>query len=74
MSLIKVMKCGLLIDGTGKPPLVNAVVVIKDSEILEVGEDVQIPSGAQTIDADGMVIMPGLMNLHTHLASVEAPG
>lgn len=71
--MIKAVKCGLLIDGTGSPPLVSAVVVIKDSKILKVGKDVQIPSGAQNIDADGMVVMPGLMNLHTHLASIEAP-
>ena len=35
----KVLKGGALIDGTGKPPIENAVVVIKGSKIIDVGKE-----------------------------------
>jgi imidazolonepropionase-like amidohydrolase len=68
------VKGGRLIDGTGNPPAKNVTVLIEDSQIVQVGDHVQTPNDAKVIDADGMTIMPGLMNAHTHLASVEAPG
>jgi imidazolonepropionase-like amidohydrolase len=69
----KAIKNGTLIDGTGKTPLENSVVVIDGSKITAVGKvgEVQIPSDAQIIDAAGKVVMPGLMDLHVHLGNVE---
>ncbi|NIM46212.1 MAG: amidohydrolase family protein [Nitrososphaeria archaeon] len=71
---VKAIKAGKLIDGTGNPPIENAVVVVKGSRIEAVGEEVKVPSHAQVIDADGKNVMPGLLDIHVHLASVEAPG
>jgi len=69
----KVVKGGNLIDGTGKPPIENSVIVIEGSRIAEVGKEgeVQIPSDAQVIDAAGKTVMPGLMDVHVHLGNVE---
>ena len=64
-----VVRNGTLIDGTGAAPRSNVVLVIKDGRILELGSetDVEIPSNATVIDADGGTILPGLVDTHTHL-------
>jgi imidazolonepropionase-like amidohydrolase len=69
----KVVKGGNLIDGTGRSPIENSVIVIEGSRIIEVGKegDVRIPSDAQVIDAAGKTVMPGLMDIHVHLGNVE---
>ena len=47
----------------------SGVLVIKDGKISAVGneEDVRIPSSANVIDASGKVIMPGLVDPHSHI-------
>ena len=59
---------GILIDGTGKPPLQDAAIVIRDGRIAEVGRrtEVPIPQGAEVIDAKGKAILPGLIDGHCH--------
>ena len=60
-----------LIDGTGSAPLPNATALVEGGSIVDVGsaDSVQIPEGAETIDASGMALMPGLIDTHDHLAS-----
>jgi imidazolonepropionase-like amidohydrolase len=65
-----------LIDGTGAPPLPNALFVISDERILSVGpataEAVKtLPSGTQVITADGKWIIPGLIDAHVHAESED---
>jgi dihydroorotase len=43
-----------------------ADVVISDGAIAEVGAGLS-RAGAQVVDADGLVLLPGLVDLHTHL-------
>ena len=59
-----------IIDGTGKAPLANGVVVITDGRIAAVGAlgEVAIPDGAKRIDARGKYVIPGLMDANVHLA------
>jgi imidazolonepropionase-like amidohydrolase len=42
------------------------VVLVQGSRILDVGsaKDVDVPEGAEMIDAKGKTVMPGLMDLH----------
>ena len=58
----------LLIDGTGSPPIPNAVVIIEKDKIRYVGKakSAKIPKGATIIDLQGKVIIPGLINAHVH--------
>ena len=56
-----------IIDGTGKPAIENATLVIRNGRILDVGTRVKIPAGAERIDATGKTIIPGLINAHGHL-------
>ena len=59
---------GTLIDGTGRPPVEDAVVVFAGGRIQEVGKrgEVTMPRGAQVIDAKGKTILPGLIDGHCH--------
>ena len=72
---VKALKGGTLIDGTGARPLRDSVIVIQDSKITEVGEagQVRIPAGAEVINAGGSVVMPGLIDCHTHIGLVMTP-
>jgi imidazolonepropionase-like amidohydrolase len=60
---------GQLIDGTGRPPISDAVVVLQDGRITYAGPKVDSPPAApdvQTIDARGGSILPGLVEAHFH--------
>jgi N-acyl-D-aspartate/D-glutamate deacylase len=58
-----VVRNGLLVDGTGAPPR-RADVSIDAGVIVEVGTDVG--RGHREIDADGLLVTPGFVDLHTH--------
>ena len=60
---------GILLDGTGGPPRHDQTVLIQGERIVAVGpaDTVKVPPGAQTIDATGMTIMPGLINSNQHI-------
>jgi imidazolonepropionase-like amidohydrolase len=51
------------------PPIAHGVLVIKSGKIVAVGEQgkVQIPAGAKIQDASGKVIMPGIVDSHSHI-------
>ena len=54
---------GLIVDGTGSEP-VHGSIGIKDGRIVAVGD---VPGdAARTIDADGKVVAPGFIDVHTH--------
>jgi imidazolonepropionase-like amidohydrolase len=60
---------GRLVDGTGRPAVPDAVVLIQDGRISYAGPAAgagRIPSGTRTIDARGGTIMPGLVEAHFH--------
>ncbi len=56
-----------IIDGTGKPAIENATLLIRDGRIEAVGKRVKVPAGAEKIDATGKTIIPGLINAHGHV-------
>ena len=64
---------GRLIDGTGRPAIENAVVVLKDGKIAAAGPaaSTPVPAGAQIIDAKGKSVLPGLWEMHAHFEQVE---
>ncbi len=66
---ITVFKNGLLIDGKGNAAKPHQTVIIGNGKINWVGDDVKaaIPNGANIIDLNGKVIMPGLVMLHEHM-------
>jgi N-acyl-D-amino-acid deacylase len=57
------IKNGMVVDGTGFARY-RADVAVKDGKIAEIG---RIGGGAdKTIDADGLFVGPGIIDLHTH--------
>ena len=62
-----------VIDGTGRPPLSNATVVVSGKRIVAVGPAAQVvvPSGATRIDVRGKYLLPGLWDMHAHYEQVE---
>ena len=55
---------GTVVDGTGAPP-VRADVVVDGDRVRTIGPDAGV--GADTvIDATGMLVTPGFVDLHTH--------
>jgi len=65
---VSVLTGGVLIDGTGSPPLPDAVVVVRDDRIAAAGrrDEVAVPAGATVTDVRGATIMPGVFNAHVH--------
>lgn len=41
-------------------------VLVQDGRIAAVGENLQAPPGAQVVDAQGMTLMPGMIDCHVH--------
>ncbi len=64
-----VVKNGQLVDGTGRPAIPNAAVIITDGIISYAGPAAEAPpvADARIIDAKGGTIMPGLIEAHIHL-------
>ena len=63
MAYDLVIQNGMVVDGTGFPRY-RADVAIKDGRIAEVGR-IRGAAGA-TIDAEGRVVAPGFIDIHTH--------
>ncbi|HEU0179469.1 MAG TPA: amidohydrolase family protein [Blastocatellia bacterium] len=62
-----------VIDGKGGEPS-KQTVVIRGDRIEAVGPKVEPPAGARRIDAEGMTLLPGLFDLHTHLPYSSVSG
>lgn len=66
---------GTLIDGSGKEPLKNSVILVENCKIKKVGQegDVRIPKNSEIIDIYKMTIMPGLIDTHIHICMDGEP-
>lgn len=66
---VVVLRAARLIDGTGTAPIDNAVVIVTDDKITEVGsaDKVSIPQAAKVIDLGEATLLPGFIDAHTHL-------
>ena len=59
-----VIRGGTVVDGTGKPSR-TADVAVDDGIITAVG-DLETAAAQRTIDADGLLVTPGVGDMHTH--------
>jgi imidazolonepropionase-like amidohydrolase len=67
-----VLRAARLVDGRGGPVLSPAMVRVEGERIAEVGRSVAVPAGARTVDLGDATLLPGLVDLHTHLT--DRPG
>ena len=60
---------GRLIDGTGRPPIENAVIIIENGRFKAIGnaQSLPVPADAEVVDVAGKTVMPGFMDGHGHL-------
>src|SRR5262249_15609387 len=76
MSTLRAIRCGTLWDGTGAPPLRAATIVVDGGRIETVGPvaETPIPAGAEVEDWSDRVVMPGLVDAHSHISIVPGDG
>src|SRR5262249_36761739 len=62
-----------LIDGTGKPAIPDAAVIVESGRIVAAGPraSVRVPASATVFDARGKTLLPGLWDMHAHFEQVE---
>jgi len=62
-----------LIDGTGRPAVPNSTVVIRNGRIVAAGAagKVALRSHIRVVHAEGLFLLPGLWEMHSHYSGVE---
>jgi imidazolonepropionase-like amidohydrolase len=70
---VKAFTGATIFDGTGAPAVTNGIVIVEGGRVKAIGPAarVQIPAGAQRIDAAGKTIVPGMINAHGHVADTQ---
>jgi imidazolonepropionase-like amidohydrolase len=64
------VQTGRLIDGVSNEVRTGQCVTIEDEHIRAVGPCGKAPAGATVVDWSAYTVLPGLIDLHTHLADV----
>ncbi|TMA39650.1 MAG: amidohydrolase, partial [Deltaproteobacteria bacterium] len=62
MTFDTIIKGGTVVDGSGLP-MRRADVGIRDGLVTDIG---RLSGARRTVDADGLVVMPGIIDVHTH--------
>jgi imidazolonepropionase-like amidohydrolase len=66
-----VFKGALIYPVTGAP-IEKGILIVQNGKIIAVGDAATpVPAGAQTIDVSGKVIMPGIVDTHSHIGGPE---
>jgi imidazolonepropionase-like amidohydrolase len=62
-----------LIDGSGGAPVPDAAMIATDGRITWIGPaaELKAPAGAAVQDLTGKFVMPGLIDLHTHVSNSD---
>lgn len=62
-----------IVDATGRPPVPDGILIVRDGRIAEVGPRsvVRVPPDLPVVDAAGKTVVPGLWDMHTHVTQIE---
>ena len=61
------IRAGKLIDGKGDKPIENALILIEGDKIASVTPGGSAPPGAELMDLSKATVLPGLIDVHTHV-------
>lgn len=64
-----ILKNGLVVDPKNKVEEVLDIAIIGE-EIVEVGKDIYVEKGDMVIDCEGLLVVPGLLDMHLHLGDL----
>ena len=70
--MITAVLADALLDPASGETLREAVVVIEDGHVTRAGkrDGFQVPRDAEKVDAEGLTLLPGLIDCHVHLTSL----
>jgi imidazolonepropionase-like amidohydrolase len=66
---IRVIHAGRMFDAHSGKMLESQDILVRGNRIEKVGPNLQVPSGAQEIDLRNATVLPGFIDVHTHLTS-----
>jgi len=56
------------------PEIQSGTVLVKEGKIVDVGTNISIPEGVEIFDAGGRYLMPGIIDVHSHMGVYSWPG
>jgi imidazolonepropionase-like amidohydrolase len=68
------IRAGRLIDVSSGTVVENAIVVVRGDKIEAAGREARVPAGAQVIDLSDHTVMPGFIDMHTHITGDPSGG
>jgi len=68
---ITFIKAGKLFDSENGKILANYVIKIENNKITAIGKNISIPENAKIIDLTEYTVLPGLIDGHTHLMTLD---
>jgi imidazolonepropionase-like amidohydrolase len=64
---VTAIKAGQLLNPADGSLTRNAVILVRDDRVEQVGANAAIPAGAHVIDLSAYTVLPGLIDSHTHI-------